>query len=400
MAKYQDFLERLSLDNSFKPMMEDFIAVFGDRFPLLSKYKDTIQDPIWHAEGDVHIHTDMVLSEVYKILDEKDFTERQRLILILSALFHDYAKPITTYEKDGRIKASKHEEVGMNLLVLPLMDLNLNNEVYIQILNLVGFHQKPKLLVLTDAPDHEYYALMNDCDLDLLYYLEVADMKGRTAEDTDLQLLYLEEFYNKGKELSAKMKEEYEQLNFKDQVIYRNWGDFLLASGEIQSPFQVAPKVYEQIENHFEVIMMVGLPGVGKSTFIKRHYSDTPVISLDDIREELSDRSDQSNNSEVVRIAKERFKEYLRKKQSVIWDATNIRKDYREPLLQLARNYGAYTTILVLLDKEKNILTKNKDRKDVVPDNVIERMINRYQLPSYNEAHKVYYYNVGTEYAI
>jgi len=66
-----DWLTTLKTTNT--PNVDDCIAHLGDIFPLLKEYKNTIQDPVWHAEGDVHIHTDMVLTELYKLLESKEW---------------------------------------------------------------------------------------------------------------------------------------------------------------------------------------------------------------------------------------------------------------------------------------------------------------------------------------
>lgn len=73
-----------------------FIDLFGNEFEFLYQLKNTEQDIVWHAEGDVHIHTDMVLKEVYELIVLNNFTESEQFVLILSALFHDIAKPIST----------------------------------------------------------------------------------------------------------------------------------------------------------------------------------------------------------------------------------------------------------------------------------------------------------------
>ncbi len=52
-----------------RPDLETLIEVFGEAVPSLRRLKDTPQDPEWHAEGDVHTHTAMVLAELYRELD-------------------------------------------------------------------------------------------------------------------------------------------------------------------------------------------------------------------------------------------------------------------------------------------------------------------------------------------
>ncbi|MDJ0575495.1 MAG: hypothetical protein QNJ65_10060 [Xenococcaceae cyanobacterium MO_234.B1] len=76
------------------PSIDEFVLGLGDRINLLKEYKSTPQDGEWHAEGDVHIHTGMVLDETYKILatEATHLSEERRLSLILGALLHDIAK--------------------------------------------------------------------------------------------------------------------------------------------------------------------------------------------------------------------------------------------------------------------------------------------------------------------
>ena len=50
------------------PTIDEFVLALGDRLNLLQEYKSTLQDSEWHAEGDVYIHTGMVLDETYQIL--------------------------------------------------------------------------------------------------------------------------------------------------------------------------------------------------------------------------------------------------------------------------------------------------------------------------------------------
>lgn len=395
--KLENWLDSLKYD--LEPTLDEAIIHLGDLFPLLREFKNTIQDPIWHAEGDVHIHTDMVLDELYKVFRNKEFEPdpNQRQILILAAILHDIAKPLVTKEVDGRIKASRHEVVGRDYLVYRLLELELPFSSYKQIINLVGYHQRPKLLVIKNEPDYKYYALSTYFNPTLMYWLEIADLRGRTCDDKEETIMYLDEYLSKTKEILDTHKLESSVTRFETHKEYR-WSKYLLATGQVNSVTEVPQKIFERNtdEHSFTFTLLCGVPGVGKSTFIKKYLSGSEIISMDEIRAELGDRRDQSKNKKVALIAKERLKEALRKKKNVLWDATSIRKEHREQLLSLAEAYGAYTSLFVLLDKEKNIRAKNKDREFAVPDEVITRMIENFQYPSPDEAVQVLYINMGT----
>jgi tRNA nucleotidyltransferase (CCA-adding enzyme) len=94
-------------------------------YPELLVLADTPQEPDWHPEGDVWIHTMMVIDAAAKIANSKIgsgnpfecFTDEERLQIMLCALCHDLGKPSTTAigEKDGvqRIRSLGHEEAGV-----------------------------------------------------------------------------------------------------------------------------------------------------------------------------------------------------------------------------------------------------------------------------------------------
>lgn len=84
IKKIQEWLD--SLKTTATPSFEECLFYLGSYFPLLKELENTIQDPIWHAEGNVQIHTEMVLSEVYKILQEINLPPMKRQSLILGAL--------------------------------------------------------------------------------------------------------------------------------------------------------------------------------------------------------------------------------------------------------------------------------------------------------------------------
>lgn len=401
-----------------RPTVDECIQYMGDIFPLMREYKNTIQDKIWHAEGDVHIHTDMVLQEIYKIFDENEFTPTQKRILILSALLHDICKPVTTYEKEkeGRlcIVASKHEDIGRDYLVYRLAELELPDFEYKEILNLVGLHQKPKMLVVKSGSRADYFKLMFECGYKLLYWLEVADMKGRICDDLEMSLMYLDEFY----ETCEKYSEEYwnmilslkskyninrqrnlkvfKEFTYVDDAPHINYylgvSHYDLMYDKIYMAEEVLLKYYGLNYDHMRsnVVIMCGIAGSGKSTLINEKYPEYHVISLDDIRKEINGKADdQSDFGRVIQLAKERLKQHLRKKENVVWDATNYRKDFRDQIISICMNYQAYVKIEVVVRKLSDIKLANSKRARQVDEEVILKQMERFQYPERHEAHEV-----------
>lgn len=89
------------------------IGLLEKLYPELEILSDTPQDKEWHPEGDVWIHTKMVLSEAKKVCRRDNLNEDQSFVIMLSALAHDLGKPATTvFEENGRITSRGHEQAG------------------------------------------------------------------------------------------------------------------------------------------------------------------------------------------------------------------------------------------------------------------------------------------------
>ena len=90
------------------------LGIIQKHYPELHALIGCPQEREWHPEGDVWIHTMMVLDEAAKISRQPDrgFSTDERLQVLLGALCHDLGKPPTTRLEDGRIRSKGHEEAG------------------------------------------------------------------------------------------------------------------------------------------------------------------------------------------------------------------------------------------------------------------------------------------------
>lgn len=90
------------------------LGIITRDYPELEVLIGTEQEPDWHPEGDVWIHTLMVLDQAAKIIRDpvKNFTKEEQLQVMLGALCHDLGKPSTTKVEDGRIRSKGHEDAG------------------------------------------------------------------------------------------------------------------------------------------------------------------------------------------------------------------------------------------------------------------------------------------------
>lgn len=136
---------------------------------------------------------------------------------------------------------------------------------------------------------------------------------------------------------------------------------------------------------------MSGLPGSGKSTWVKAHAGEQPVICLDKLRQEARVDPSDADQSVAINAAKEQAKSYLRAKQPFIWDATNITRELRGGMIALLANYGARTRIVYVESAWAEMLSRNRSRRRPVPEAVIERLAEKLEVPSATEAHRVEY---------
>ena len=136
--------------------------------------------------------------------------------------------------------------------------------------------------------------------------------------------------------------------------------------------------------NKVEFIMLVGLPGSGKS-----YLAETfgyPIHSSDAIREELSgDINNQDINQKVFTTLHNRVKEDLKNGISCVYDATNISYKRRKAFLDEIKKIDCHKECIVIATPFEVCLKQNENRERKVPYEVIERMYRNFDIPIMNE---------------
>jgi predicted kinase len=114
------------------------------------------------------------------------------------------------------------------------------------------------------------------------------------------------------------------------------------------------------------------------------------VVSLDAIRKEHKIAPSASQEG-VIGMSVEKAKEYLRAGQSFVWNATNLRHEIRERPVSLAATYGFRVKIIAIEASKTRLFSQNKSREAIVPQAVMERYLDRWELPDLTEAHEIAY---------
>ncbi len=162
------------------------LGVVDRLWPELKALVGCPQEPAWHPEGDVWIHTLMVVDQARKRI--AGLSRGPAAAMMLGAICHDFGKPATTAVIDGRIRSPGHEEAGVEPATRFLDRLNVHSldgyDVRYAVLGLVGQHLKPSAFYKSSTPvgDGAFRRLAQKVDLELLARFTMADCTGRTGE--------------------------------------------------------------------------------------------------------------------------------------------------------------------------------------------------------------------------
>jgi tRNA nucleotidyltransferase (CCA-adding enzyme) len=155
-------------------------------FSELASLKGVPQDPEWHPEGDVFVHTLLTIDRARELIDDLPYS--RKITVMLAALAHDFGKKPTTEFLEGRWRSRGHEEAGVEPTESFLNRLNIHSfdgyDVRRQIIALVREHLKPGEFYKKrqEVGDGAFRRLARKCELDLLYRVAKADSLGRNAE--------------------------------------------------------------------------------------------------------------------------------------------------------------------------------------------------------------------------
>lgn len=346
----------------------------------------TEQNPVWHGEGDVWTHTKMVCETLVKLTAFRHLTKEEQLAVFLAALLHDIGKSSTTRWEDGRWTSPNHAPTGAKMAREFLwQELGLCGTPEKQLLretvcNLIRYHSFPphaidhsdgKRKLLSIAANGEICPMFT---VKLLCILSEADALGRISEDREQMAGQVR--------LCREFAAEIDCFD----------SPFPFPSAHTRYAYlsgrEVVPEVELYDDSWGEIILLSGLPGTGKDTWIRENLPDLPVISLDAIRQEFK-IAPTENQTKVAEIARERAKELLRQKQSFVWNATNLSPMVRGKLVNLFTQYGASARIVYLETAWEEQLRRNAGRAAAVPEKAIHYMLEGLTPPETKEAQQV-----------
>lgn len=346
-----------------------------DSFPWISDLRGCPQNPIRHAEGDVWTHVHMVCEAMAALPAFRELPEHERQILFSAALLHDVAKPVCTrVEADGSVSSRGHSWRGAIRARQVLWRRGAPVTEREQVAAIVRHHLVPFFLAESEDPRRLAMEVSQTARCDWLGIMAESDARGRTCPDPDQLLRQIQLFRDQCAELGC--------LNA-PYAFGSDHARFLYFRDPGRQPDSPAHENFA-----CEAVLMSGLPGAGKDFWLRKHGDGKHIISLDALRIELGVAPSDPQGT-VLNRARELAREHLRAKRSFVWNATNLSRHVRGECVRLFHDYGARVRIVYVEAPVDRLFSQNRQRRRKVPEAVVERLLDRWEVPDLTEAHQV-----------
>ena len=348
-----------------------------DPLPWLQDMKGCPQNPDRHAEGDVWSHVHLVAEAMVALPAWRELPEAERRILFFSALLHDVAKPACTrIEPDGRVSARGHSWRGAVRARGILWRLGVPFAEREQVCAIVRHHLVPFFLVDSSNPRRLVIEVSQTAKCDLLTLMAEADVRGRICPDPQRMFEQIARFREQAETVGClnsvhAFSSDHERYLFFREP-HRNWNE---ADPETSGS---------------HVVLLSGLPGAGKDYWLEGHLRDWPRVNLDDIRQDMHVPASDPQGI-VLNRAREIALDHLRNRRDFIWNGPCLSRNIRNDCLRMFHSYNARTRIVYVEVPPEQLFLQNQQRRRRVPEKVIERMLDRWEVPDRTEAHEVEY---------
>lgn len=330
------------------------------------------QSPKWHKEGDVWNHTLAVSKEMFKLISDKSWflTDYDKKVLMIAALCHDLGKATTTYfdknEQDWKCKNHGYASEQITRELIFDQDINTREEICWLVRWHMSFHY---ILQKTHSEQFQEITRLSQgfSTVEKLLILNLADSRGSKSEDNS----------------EDKINERLKSIT-----------ELAMSNKCYIKPFECHRKSPD-----CNMYVMIGLPGSGKDTYIKKFLKDLPCICRDDIREEVTDGQvlgrklmlDGQGEKAVTNIVNERIKNCCINKKDFVINQTSLKKKYRLDFKELAFKYANVNVIYVYVEAPSIQECINR-RGGGKWNDIIKKMWSCFEFPDKSECNKMIIY--------
>lgn len=160
-----------------------------EHFPELAVLSGTPQEPEWHPEGDVFVHTCHCLDALVRLEAWQRADWTSRTVYTFAVLTHDFGKPVTTHQalRDGqmRIVSPGHEEAGGPLAKQFLERIHVPRAIQERVVPLVLYHLA-HIQTLSERAVRRLAKRLEPESIDGLSVVITADHMGRPPKPADV----------------------------------------------------------------------------------------------------------------------------------------------------------------------------------------------------------------------
>ena len=302
----------------------------------------------YHIESDIFTHNMLVCKQA----------EKAPYRLKLAALLHDIGKPSTrsVNPKNGNVSFYNHDAVGafMALEILKRPELELTKEEQVRIFSLIALHTQ-------------------------IYKLSVEQLAAIGDKELVADLIELGKYDHEGR--------------------FHSKGDAVIPTIEhIEGISSLKRGTYWQLKEK-EVVILVGLPASGKSTWAWENYINTnnnfSIISRDSFIEEVSgltysEKWQKADQNKINNLLEDRLRDVVKYPTvSTIVDMTHMsKKSRRKSLSHFGPEYKKKA--VVFLTDLQTLSERNSNREGkAIPQEVIEKMMRSFYLPTMEEIDEI-----------
>ena len=341
----------------------EILKIFYKNHPdLMKKMKQTehgymgVYKNPYHLEGSVWTHTMLVMK-----LAELNYGTN---VMLFSALLHDIGKTETVLDQTNQRRSFRnHEAVSFFMISDILNSYDLTEPERLRIYNVVANHGN-------------LYQFFENGRIPEKNFKKI---QQRFKKETLIDLFNFYSCDHQGRFHST------EKFDVEDEL----YNDF-------ETITETCPTIYPQNLYSNVIVLSIGLPRSGKSSFISKWFKDCALISRDQIVEEYpglnySDKwknLTQEDQKNIDLELQKRFSEAVKNKENIVIDMTNLSKKTRKKWLNGSNLNSYYKHALVFPTSIKTCISRNDDIKHI-PENVIKSMAGRFYFPDYEEFDKI-----------